>query len=160
MASLPHVFKPAPCARGHTHLVRTGAHQRPEARIKPQYKHLRWIQLQPAIQWRLQLPSMSAHGPEEGKLARLLADAEQEMRRKLPDGNDGAPGAKRRKGGGGGGAADAAEAAAAAGGRFDYGAIKELATGITGFILTCPLQRWVQPAVGCGGLVCRLLLFP
>jgi hypothetical protein len=102
---------------------------------------------------------MSAHGPEEGKLARLLADAEQEMRRKLPDGNDGAPGAKRRKGGGGGGAADAAEAAAAAGGRFDYGAIKELATGITGFILTCPLQRWVQSRSRCGGLTCRRLLW-
>jgi hypothetical protein len=50
------------------------------------------------------LPSMSADGPEEGKLARLRFLAEQEMRRRLPTASsaddNGAPGAKRRKGDG------------------------------------------------------------
>ena len=98
------------------------------------------------IQLHLQLPTMLAEdGGEDSKLAFLRAQAEQEMRRRLPAADDGAPGPKRRKGDGAvvvaaAGAAEAA-AAAAAGGRFDYGAIKELASGITGFLLTCPLQR-------------------
>lgn len=53
--------------------------------------------------------------------------AEVEMRRRLPQA-DGPP-AKRHKTNG-------------PVGRFEYGAVKELATpGITGFLLTCGLQR-------------------
>lgn len=83
----------------------------------------------------------AAEPVEDGKLARLRALAEGEMRRRLPP-------AKRHKGagGGGGGSGEAggsgsAGALGAGGGRFDYSAIKELATGLTGFLLTCPLQR-------------------
>ena len=54
------------------------------------------------------------------------------MRRRLPDGGGGRA-AKRRK--------TAEDAERQAGGRFEYGAVRELATGITGFLLTCQLQR-------------------
>ncbi len=70
------------------------------------------------------------HEVESAKLAQLRAMAEVEMRRRLPQ-SDGAPGAKRQK-------TDADGPV----GRFEYGAVKELATpGITGFLLTCGLQR-------------------
>jgi hypothetical protein len=69
------------------------------------------------------------HEVETSRLAQLRAMAEEEMRRRLPP-TDGEPDAKRQKTGG------------ASGGRFDYGAIKELSSpGITGFLLTCRLQR-------------------
>ncbi len=72
----------------------------------------------------------------EAKLARLRELAECEMRRRLP-GENGAPSAKRQKtaagSSSGGGGSD--------GGRFDYGAVRELASGITGFLVTCSLQR-------------------
>lgn len=67
------------------------------------------------------------HKVESAKLAQLRAMAEVEMRRRLPQA-DGPP-AKRHKTNG-------------PVGRFEYGAVKELATpGITGFLLTCGLQR-------------------
>lgn len=77
-------------------------------------------------------PPMTANEDGE-RLARLRAEAEAEMRRRLPT-EGGGRAAKRRKTGG-------EEAERQAGGRFDYGAIQELTTGITGFLLTCQLQR-------------------
>lgn len=77
-------------------------------------------------------PPMTANEDDE-RLARLRAEAEAEMRRRLPT-EGGGRAAKRRKTGG-------EEAERQAGGRFDYGAIQELTTGITGFLLTCQLQR-------------------
>lgn len=68
------------------------------------------------------------------RLARLRAEAEAEMRRHLPTEGGGDRAAKRRKTG-------FEEAERHAGGRFDYGAVQELATGLTGFLLTCQLQR-------------------
>ena len=73
-----------------------------------------------------------ATAEEDERLARLRAEAEAEMRRRLP--TDGGRAVKRRKTGG-------EEAERQAGGRFEYGAVRELATGITGFLLTCQLQR-------------------
>lgn len=79
----------------------------------------------------------SPERPEDDRLSRLRAEAEAEMRRRLPD--QGGPAAKRQKGGGGGG--EGAGGEAAAGGRFDYGAVQELSTGLAGVLLTCSLQR-------------------
>ena len=57
------------------------------------------------------------------------------MRRRLPP-PDGGRAAKRHKAGGEG------APAAANGGRFDYGAPKDLDSGaFVGFLLTCPIQR-------------------
>ena len=70
---------------------------------------------------------------DEARLARLRAEAEAEMRRHLPGGGGGRA-AKRRK-------TEGEEAERQAGGRFEYGAVRELATGIAGFLLTCQLQR-------------------
>lgn len=84
-----------------------------------------------------------AHEPaaaEDGKLARLRALAEQEMRRRLPADAGGGPPPKRHKAGGG--IAGSAEAAAVR--RYDYGAVQELASGVAGFLLTCALQRCVS----------------
>lgn len=69
------------------------------------------------------------------RLARLRAEAEAEMRRHLPTEGGGGRDAKRRRKTGG------EETERHAGGRFDYGAVQELATGLTGFLLTCQLQR-------------------
>lgn len=82
---------------------------------------------------------MADDAPEDPWLARLRMAAEREMRRHLPASEGGRP-AKRHKGSAGG-EGDDGGAASAAGGLFDYGASAELATGVTGFLLTCPLQR-------------------
>lgn len=84
--------------------------------------------------------------PQDGKLAALRALAEQEMRRRLLEGGDAAPSAKRRRGDAGAGAPAPGGAAPGKSGdseRFDYGAAKQLGVGagITGFLLTCFLQR-------------------
>ncbi|PRW44977.1 hypothetical protein C2E21_6182 [Chlorella sorokiniana] len=85
---------------------------------------------------------------QDERLARLRAEAEAEMRRRLP--TEGGRAAKRRKMGGG-------EAERQAGGRFDYGAIQKLATGITGFLLTCQLQRENSARKEAGPLLARYL---
>ncbi|KAL4448188.1 hypothetical protein ABPG75_005407 [Micractinium tetrahymenae] len=90
---------------------------------------------------------MSTELQEDSKLARLRAEAELEMRRTLPGSSR--PAKRQKKGSGAapaaGGHADghaaATTAPAALGGRFDYGALKELPIGLQGFLLTCPLQR-------------------
>lgn len=76
--------------------------------------------------------------PEDSKLAKLRAEAEAEMRRTLPGSR---PAKRQKKGSGSGGSNGLAGPAAALGGRFDYGALKELPLGLQGFLLTCQLQR-------------------
>lgn len=102
---------------------------------------------------------MTDRQPEGGRLASLREEAEREMRRRLPSG--GGRAAKRQKACDGGLSEGQQPTGAPVGdaGRFDYGAVGELATGITGFLLTCPIQRCVCPGAGSGGVcaVARLL---
>lgn len=76
---------------------------------------------------------------DAARLEQLRGLAELEMRRRLPsaqdqDGSSDGPIAKRQK-------TMSSVGGEAGGGRFDYAATQQLSSGVTGFLLTCSLQR-------------------